>query len=377
LIASFGLIVLGSERAQLDGATKYGFLNLIATTLFLVATGYLYGVFGTLNMADIAAKAAAGLGGTAVLPIAVMYLLAFGMKAAAFPLGAWLPASYHTPRFVVSALFAGLLTKVGVYALIRVLVMLFPPERATLAPVIAWVAALTMVLGAIGALAQSDIRRLLNHFVVAGIGTILAGLALPELVPEMASRPAAEALHIGLSGSILYALHSMVVMTGLYLAAEVMARRTGSSSLHGMGGLWRQAPALSALVLVLLLAVSGLPPFFGFWPKLALLRAALLAEMPWLAAAILVSGFLMTIASARVFALAVWRPLPARRDASGDVGMAPAVEGAAAAIPLAALLAFVVVAGLWPQPLAGLAAGAAEGILGSASANGSGLRGAP
>lgn len=359
LVASFGLIVLGSERAQLDGATKYGFLNLIATTLFLVATGFLYGVFGTLNMADIAIKAAEGRGGDAAMPIAVLFLAAFGMKAAAFPLGAWLPASYHTPRFVVSALFAGLLTKVGIYALIRVLVMLFPPERAMLAPALAWIAGLTMMVGAIGALAQSDMRRLLNFFVVAGIGTILTGLALPAIPLEAGPPAAAEALRTGLSGAIFYALHSIVVMTALYLAAEAMADRAGTASLHRMGGLWRQAPGLAALVLVLLLAVSGLPPFSGFWPKLTLLRATIAADMPWLAAALLVSSFLITIASARVVALALWRPAP--RASEDFVSAGP--ESPFAMIPLGSLAAVVVLLGLWPQALAGLAAKAADGVL--------------
>ena len=137
LISSFGLLVLGSEREQIDGAMKYAVLNLIGTTLFLIAVGYLYAIFGTLNMADIALKAA-GLRDTApLMTLAALFLLAFAMKAAAFPVNFWLPASYHTPRIVVSALFAGLLTKVGIYALIRVMVMLLPVEREALSLMIA------------------------------------------------------------------------------------------------------------------------------------------------------------------------------------------------------------------------------------------------
>jgi MFS family permease len=159
LISSFGLLVLGSERAQLDGGVKYAFLNLIATTLFLVATGYLYGLFGTLNMADIASRRSELRGTAPLMTLVTLFLLAFAMKAAAFPVNFWLPASYHTPRLVVSALFAGLLTKVGIYALLRILGMLFPVEREELSLIIAIVAALTMVLGVMGALAQNDIRR--------------------------------------------------------------------------------------------------------------------------------------------------------------------------------------------------------------------------
>jgi multicomponent Na+:H+ antiporter subunit D len=133
LISSFGLIVLGGEREQIDGAMKYGLLNLVATTLFLIAVGYLYAIFGTLNMADIASKVARQSSNLPLITLATLFLAAFGMKAAAFPVNFWLPASYHTPRITVSALFAGLLTKVGVYAMFRVLVMLMPGALETLA----------------------------------------------------------------------------------------------------------------------------------------------------------------------------------------------------------------------------------------------------
>ncbi|MEF2073188.1 proton-conducting transporter membrane subunit [Consotaella aegiceratis] len=380
LIGSFGLLILGSQHEQLDGATKYCFLNLIATTLFLIAVAYLYGAFGTLNMADIARQAASRPQDGAVTTIAVLFLVAFAMKAAAFPLNAWLPASYHTPRFVVSALFAGLLTKVGVYALIRVLMMLFPLERAGMTPLIAWVAGLTMMVGALGALAQNDLRRLLNYVVIAGIGTVLAGVALPGLDPLVGTSAAsgdmpatAAALQAGLSGSITYALHSIVVMTALYLAAGIAANRSGTSSLDGMGGLWRASPFFAGLVLVFLLAVAGLPPFSGFWPKVMLIRATLAADLPWLAATVLVSGLILTIASGRVFALAFWRPavdgaaLALRSPETGDPDHedfnGPQPYHGTGLIPLLGLAAFVIAAGVSPEWLARLATGAAAGII--------------
>nr|WP_244492178.1 proton-conducting transporter membrane subunit [Aureimonas sp. AU12] len=390
LIGSFGLLILGSEREQLDGATKYCFLNLIGATLFLLTTGYLYGVFGTLNMADIALKSAKLEGNGVLLTIASLYLVAFSMKAAAFPLNFWLPASYHTPRFVVSALFAGLLTKVGIYALIRVVLMLFPPERGGLGFVIAWMAALTMLIGAIGALAQTDLRRLLNYVVITGIGTILAGLAIPPVLESTSDAITTGAANVirsaatgafadgisaegplatGLSGAIFYALHSVVVMTALYLAAGVAAFRNGSSSLHEMGGLWRRHPLFSAMVLVLLLAVSGLPPFSGFWPKMLLVRASLAADLPWLATAVLVSGFLLTIACVRVFALAFWRPLPVQPEGgdahagSDDAFRAPPPGRPLALVPLVGLSIFVVAVGVWPEWLAELTFASAHEIL--------------
>ncbi len=394
LIGSFGLLILGSEREQLDGATKYCFLNLIAATIFLLTTGYLYGVFGTLNMADVAVKSAALEGEGALQTIAVLYLISFSMKAAAFPLNFWLPASYHTPRFVVSALFAGLLTKVGVYAMLRIVLMLFPPEREGMGLLIAWIAGLTMMVGALGALAQTDIRRLLNYLVIAGIGTIFVGFAVPPLlesgsasivtgaaavigetqtVMQRANNLAAQGtLATGLAGSIYYAIHSIVVMTALYLATGVAAFRNGSSSLHEMGGLWRRHPLFSVLFLILLFAVAGLPPFSGFWPKMLLVRSTLAADLPWLAFTVLFSGLLITIAVVRIFALAFWRPLPALSRAADpveakaivdDTFRAPPPGRPLALIPLVGLTLFVVVAGVWPQWLAQMTFTAANELL--------------
>ena len=343
LISSFGLLVLGSERAQLDGATKYAFLNLIATTLFLVATGYLYGLFGTLNMADIAVKASELRSAAPLMTLVTLYLLAFAMKAAAFPVNFWLPASYHTPRLVVSALFAGLLTKVGIYALLRILGMLFPLEREELSFVIAIVAALTMILGVIGALAQNDIRRALGFLVISGIGVMMAGLALGS--------PA------GLSGAILYAVHSMVVMTALYFAVGIGARLGGSYHLTTAGGLYAANAAIAGLTLMLFLSVAGLPPFSGFWPKIMLVKASLDIGAWWLAGAILVTGLLTTITVGRIWALAYWRP----SAAGADPAVRPLPAGAIAA--LAGLVALTAAAGIWPEPVMALARDAALGLL--------------
>ena len=346
LIASFGLLILGSEREQIDGATKYAFLNLVATTLFLVATGYLYGIFGTLNMADIAVKAKTVDNRAPLITLVSFYVLAFGMKAAAFPVNFWLPASYHTPRVVVSALFAGLLTKVGVYALMRIVLLLFPAERDVLGLVIAIVAALTMLLGAAGALAQTDFRRLLGYLVVSGIGIMFAGIALAS--------PG------GVSGTVFYAVHSMVVMTALYLASGLTARLCGSFSIALPGGVYSSHVALAAVCLVLFFAASGLPPFSGFWPKVVLVKASLAVGAWWLAGAILVSGFLTTVAVGRVWLLTYWREAPAQENANAET--AP-VSLYIDYLPLVLLTAIVVVIGIFPQQLMDLSQNAASQLL--------------
>lgn len=344
LISSFGLLILGSEKDQLDGATKYAVLNLVATTLFLIATGYLYGTFGTLNMADIARKADDLRATGPLMTLAALYLLAFGMKAAAFPVNFWLPASYHTPRIVTSALFAGLLTKVGVYALMRTVVMLLPAERDVLGQTIAWVAVATMIIGILGALAQSDIRRLLGFVVISGIGTMMAGLALGS--------------PLGLSGSVLYAVHSMFAMTGLYLVAGLVREQSGSFSLHEVSGLYRDNPLLAGAALLLILAASGLPPMSGLWPKVLLVKASLDVGAWWLAAAILVAGLLTTIALGRVFALAFWR----NGEPSSGVQVS-ARKMRVGYLALAAIMVPVALLGLYPEPAIRLSDAAAAGLL--------------
>ncbi|KIQ01907.1 cation:proton antiporter [Agrobacterium tumefaciens] len=342
LISSFGLIVLGPTKEQIDGALKYAVLNLVGTTLFLIAVGYLYAIFGTLNMADIARKVTETSDQAPLMTLAALFTLAFAMKAAAFPVNFWLPASYHTPKLVVSALFGGLLTKVGVYALLRVMIMLFPVQREELSFIIAIVAALTMILGGMGALAQNDTRRMLGYVVISGIGIMLAGVAIGS--------PSAVA------GAIFYALNSVVLMTALYLAIGHAARIGGGWSLTDLSGLYARAPWFSGLTLALFFAGSGLPPFSGFWPKAMLTKSAIDIGAWWLAASILVSSFLCTIAFARVFLLCFWRSAPAGMK---DVVPPARVPGIA---PVLALTLLIVGFGLFPESIMKLSQQAADGL---------------
>jgi multicomponent Na+:H+ antiporter subunit D len=347
LISSFGLLVLGSEREQIDGALKYAVLNLIGTTLFLITVGYLYAIFGTLNMADIVLKAGDLRGTAPMMTLACLFTLAFAMKAAAFPVNFWLPASYHTPKIVVAALFGGLLTKVGVYSLLRVMVMLFPVEREELSFVIAVVAALTMILGALGALAQNDIRRMLGYVVVSGIGYIMAGVVIGTTA--------------GISGAIFYAVQSVLLMTALYLVAGVAARIGGGWSLSELGGLYKTAPLFSGMALALFFAGAGLPPFIGFWPKAMLVKAAIDIGAWWLAASLLVAGFIITLTFGRVYLLAFWRPQVKQVGTQTAVTVQPGSSIAVTAIAGLALL--VTVGGVFPETVFNLSQRASEGLV--------------
>jgi multicomponent Na+:H+ antiporter subunit D len=284
---------------------------------------------------------AAGLRETApMVTLGALFLFAFAMKAAAFPLNFWLPASYHTPRIVVSALFAGLLTKVGIYALVRVMVMLLPVEREELSLLIAILGAVTVLAGALGALAQTDVRRMLGYVVISGIGNMLIGVAI--------GTPG------GISGTVFYALHSMVLMTALYLAAGIAGRLGGSFSLAALGGLYSGRGWFAAVSLALFFAASGLPPFSGFWPKVILVKASLDIGAWWLAASLLIGGFLTTICFGRVFLLAYWRP------AATPLQAIPV--GWQSALPLLVLTALVTGFGILPEQLLSLTQAAADGL---------------
>lgn len=306
LIAAFGLLVLAGNPLQLDGAVKYGILNLVATTLFLAALGLLYGALGTLNMADIIG--AAGKADRLVLTvIAGLFALAFAIKAAVFPVNAWLPASYHTPPAPISALLGGVLTKVGVYALLRLLVLLLPAERAILSPAITAVAIATMLLGPLSAIAETNLRRAVGFLLIGGIGVAITGAAAAGAVP----------------GAIVYVGQSILVIAALYLVAGLIERATGTTDTREMGGLYAASSRLSIMFFALVLAIAGVPPFLGFWPKLLLLQGLIGAGDWLLALSLLLSSLLTLIAGARLWSFVFWHPrhAPLRRPP----GYAPAI----------------------------------------------------
>ncbi len=341
LISSFGLLILGNKKVQLDGALKYGVLNLIATTLFLIATGLLYAMVGTLNMADIAIRVMSLPENAPLVVITALYTLAFGIKAAAFPVNFWLPASYHTPKIVVSAVFAGLLTKVAVYALFRTLIMIIPAGRGELDLALVVIAILTMLTGVFGSLAQTDIRRAFGFLVISGVGIMLAGLALGS--------------ESALSGSIFYAVHSIIVMTALYLVGGVIGRITGTFDLRKLGGLYKANPLLAAILLIIGFAIAGLPPFSGFWPKVILVHASLQLESYLLSGAILLTGFLTTISVGRIWLYSFWRNPPEFvADNSSKITIKPLAETVEEStliiwIPILILLVLIIVIGISPE----------------------------
>ncbi len=303
LIASFVLIVLGGKRSQLDGAVKYVTMNLLGSVIFLAAVGLIYGKMGTLNMADLAVRMPLFTNTPLKQAAGGMLLVAFGIKAGAFPLFSWLPASYHTPPHAVTTLFSALLTKVGVYALIRITTLVFASEQDYFQPILLVVAGLTMVTGVLGAVAQYDFRRLLSFHIVSQIGYLLFGLALFSKA--------------GLGATLYFLMHVMAAKAALFIVSAITWYLRGTSDLKQLGSFATTRPALAILFAIPAMSLAGLPPFSGFVGKLALLRAGLDGEVYLLVAVSLGVSLLTLYSMTKIWNEAFWKPAPAAL--SGDL----------------------------------------------------------
>ena len=293
LLASFALLTLGGERAQMEGAIKYVTLNLFSSAMFLSAVGLLYGMVGTLNMADIAQKVSSVDDPGMVTVVSMMFMISFGIKAAAFPLFFWLPASYHTPQVAVSALFAGLLTKVGVYALYRVFTLIFTQDVGYTHTILLWGATLTMLTGVLGAAAQFEFRRILSFHIISQIGYMILGLAL--FTP------------LALIGGVFYIMHHIIVKTNLFLVSGITYRLLGSYELKDLGGVYRQRPYLALLFLIPALSLAGIPPLSGFFAKFIVVRASLEASEYLVAGIALLVGLLTLYSMIKIWAEVFWK----------------------------------------------------------------------
>ena len=298
LTASYVLLTLGGSREQLRSGTTYVVISLVASSLFITALALLYAATGTVNMADLAGKVGA-------LPVgvrqafAVLLVVVFGVKAALFPLGSWLPDSYPVAPSPVTAVFAGLLTKVGVYALLRSQTLFFP-EGSRPVTLLLCAAGLTMVLGIIGAIAQDDIKRILSFNIVSHIGFMVMGLAFFSVA--------------GLSAAIYYAVHHILAMTTLFLVAGLIEHVGGTTQMASLGNMVRSAPALAVMFIVPALGLAGVPPLSGFVAKLALIDAGFGAGRYVIIALSLVASLLTLLSVMKIWIAVFWGGVAPHRD---------------------------------------------------------------
>jgi multicomponent Na+:H+ antiporter subunit D len=349
LTASYVLITLGGGLEQVRAGMTYVVISLLASVLFIAMLAFVYASTGTVNMADLSTKIAELPDGLRSA-LAVLMLVVFGIKAAIFPLFFWLPDSYPTAPSPVTAIFAGLLTKVGVYAIIRTQTLLFPADTRP-GTLLLWLAGATMLMGVLGAIAQGDVKRILSFQIISHIGYMIMGLGLFTVA--------------GLAAAVLYTIHHIVAKTGLFLTGGLIEHAGGSSRLTRLGGMVRSAPVIAVLFMVPALSLVGLPPFSGFVAKLALVDAASASAAYAVMGVALLVSFLTLYSLMKIWIAAFWSPATEPLAAPPDrpPGREPLGGPLLMVVPTAVLAALTIVIGVAAGPLYQLSLRAATDLL--------------
>ncbi|WP_455661989.1 Na+/H+ antiporter subunit D [Pradoshia sp.] len=341
LISSYALITLGGEKRQLRESIKYILINVMSSFFFLVAVAYLYAVTGTLNMAHLSARVAeAGQDGL-MTTVAILLLMVFSLKAG-LVLFYWLPGSYSVPPTAVAAIFAALLTKVGIYAIFRMFTLIFYHQPEITHLLIGIMGAATMLLGAIGAVSKWDINGILTYNVVISVGLIMAGLA---------------AFTTGsITGSVFYLVHDINVKALIFLIGGTVIYLTGTSKLKEISGLIRTHPFLGWMFFTAALALAGIPPFSGFLGKVLITKGTFEAGDYWLGAIGLISSLLVLYSIMKIFMNVFW----------GETNLSEDMEKGTTKgiiVPIALLTAVTVFLGLGGEIISPYIQIAAEGLM--------------
>ncbi|MEM9296108.1 MAG: proton-conducting transporter membrane subunit [Planctomycetota bacterium] len=334
LMASYGLVTLGTSRAQMRQAYKYVLLNVLAGTIFLMAAGMVYGLMGTLNMADLArmvaeAEASQKAYAAGVItadevqtlpagftPLAVLLLMVFALKGGFFPLWFWLPDTYPTLPIGIAGLFGGLLTKVGVYAVARTFPAIFASDGMggsdrALAWILAVAAAFTMFFAVLGAVSQGRVRRILAVHVISQVGYMVFGLAVALWVPRALSLDGGMAgltvAGYAMAGCVFYMVQHMVVKCSLFLCCGIMEMHAGTDKLDRLGGLLKRDTALAVLFFVAAMSLVGLPPLSGFFGKMVIIQAGWRELWP-LSVIGLLTGALTLLSMLKIWSYGFWNP---------------------------------------------------------------------
>lgn len=333
LTASYVLLTLGATRVRIRAGIVYVVVSLVSSLLFLIAIAAIYMATGTVNLAELAVRLDQVPSGVR-LALEATLLVAFGIKAALWPLSTWLPDSYPTAPAPVTAVFSGLLTKVGIYAIIRTETLLFP--ESDISTVLFVVAGASMLIGILGAVAQTDLKRVLSFTLVSHMGFMVYGIAMGTLE--------------SMKATVFYVTHHITVQTALFLTAGLIEDKGGSTNLARLGGLARSAPLVAVLFFIPAMNLSGIPPFSGFLGKLGLLRAGVAFDslLSWTVAAIALLTSLLTLyAIAKIWNRAFWHDMPADVSAPTDEPLPRAMVGATSVL-IGVTLALTVFGGpLW------------------------------
>ena len=341
LISSYVLISLGGTKRQLRESIKYILVNVVSSFLFLLAVAYLYAMTGTLNLADLSLRIAEVGQDGLMTAVSLLFLIVFSMKAALF-LFFWLPGSYSAPPTAVAAIFAALLTKVGIYAIFRMFTLVFYHEPQITHLFIGILGAITMVLGALGAVAYDDIKKILTYNVVVGVGFIMAGLASFTMY--------------GVTGSIYYLIHDIIIKALIFLLGGTIIHLIGTSKFNEVSGLIRNHPFLGWMFFIAALSLSGIPPLSGFLGKVFITRGTFEAEYFWLGAIGLLTSLMVLYSVMKIFMNVFW----------GETNVSIEMEKGSAKglmLPIGCLTAITVALGLGAEGIQLYVRLAAEGLM--------------
>ena len=297
LVSSFVLLTLGGEKFQLEGSIKYVAINVFSSTIFLAGIGMIYGLTGTVNMAAAGLVLDGFADQTLPMIASIFFLVSFGIKAAIFPLFFWLPASYHTPPIGISSLLIALMTKVGIYTLIRFFTIIFPLEGTMLRPIFIILSGFTMVVGVLGAATQNDFRKILSFHIVSQIGYMLMGLAIGT--------------PLAIAGALFFILHNVLVKTNLFFISGLVGQLSGTHSLKKLGGIFSKFPLIALMFAISAFSLTGVPPLTGFWGKYMLAKAGFVSG-DWIIVVVsLIVSMITLFSMTKIWNQVFWKPLPA------------------------------------------------------------------
>lgn len=349
LVSSFVLFTLGGQKDQLEGSIKYVAINVVSSSLFLAGIGLVYGLTGSLNMAALHLKIPLVENQAMVAVAKVFFIISFGIKAAVFPLFFWLPATYHTPPVAISSLAVGLLTKVGIYVMIRFFTIVFPMETGITSDILLILSGFTMVVGVLGAAAQNDFRKILSFHIISQIGYMIMGLAI--YTP------------LAIAGAIFFVAHNILVKTNLFLISGIVNESNGSYKLKDLGGVYQKFPIIALVFAISAFSLTGVPPLSGFWGKFVLVLAGFEAKQFIIVGISLFVSILTLFSMTKIWGEVFWKnnPIPFRNESQSQYGFIR--KNLLMVIPVFVMTLLILLLGFFPETFIDLSMKAAEQLL--------------